>query len=324
MSHDFFDYFPAAEQHQRWGIYATSFGHVAVEAGAAYPPAQHPKSHDIGWENGRVLHEYQVLYISEGRGYFESASSPLVSVETGALFLLFPGVWHRYRPDPASGWTEYWIELQGTQIDELRRAGVLDPRQPVNRVGEVPEIMAAFTAAERLASAKSPGFQVRLGLLGLQILTQLVWPVAAPGSPTQRIERIVQEALNLLGSNLEQPLSPEAIARELHVGYSYFRRAFKTQTGFSPKRYRLEVRLRRARDFLRNSDLTVKEIAERLGYDSPYHFSTDFKNRTHTAPTTWRRQMARTRMPAQRIGSSAAKVVRTNKPGSAAHGKRTA
>ncbi len=64
----------------------------------------------------------------------------------------------------------------------------------------------------------------------------------------QRIERVVQEALNLLASNLDQPLSPEAIARDLHVGYSYFRRAFKAQTGFSPKRYRLEVRLRRSCD----------------------------------------------------------------------------
>ncbi len=292
MPTDFFDYFPVADQHRRWGVYATSFGHVRVPVDAPYPPARHPTSHAIGWENGRVLHEFQVLYISEGRGHFESASSPLVPLEAGSLFLLFPGVWHRYRPEPATGWTEHWIELAGTQVDELRRTGVLDPKQPVNRVGEVPEIMAAFAAAERLARAKPPGFQVRLGLLALQILTQLVWPIAAPGSPSHRIERVVQEALNLLASNLEQPLSPETIARDLHVGYSYFRRAFKAQTGFSPKRYRLEVRLRRSCDFLRHSDLTVKEIAERLGYDSPYHFSTDFKNRMRTSPTAWRRQAA--------------------------------
>ncbi|MCE0523504.1 MAG: AraC family transcriptional regulator [Methylacidiphilales bacterium] len=293
MSQDFFDYFPAAEQHRRWGVYATSFGQVLVPAGSSYPPSVHPKSHSLDWERGRVLHEYQLLYISAGRGQFESASSPLVQVSAGALFVLFPGIWHRYRPDPFVGWTEFWIELQGTQIEELRRLKIINPKQPVHQVGEVPEIMAAFAAAGGLARAKPPGFQVRLGLLGLQILTHLSWPSAVPGSPSQRIERIVREALNLLASHLDQPLSPEWIARQLHVGYSYFRRAFKAQTGFSPKHYRLEIRFRRTRDLLRHSDLTIKEIAQQLGYDSPYHLSTDFKKRMRISPASWRRGLAK-------------------------------
>jgi len=292
MVTDFFDYFPVAEQHQRWGIYATSFGQVRIKAGSVYPPTIHPKDHLLSWTKGRVLQEYQVLYISEGRGEFESTSSPLIPLEEGALFVLYPGVWHRYRPDPAVGWTESWLELQGAQMEELRRSGILDPARPVHRVSEVPEILAALAAAGQLARAKVPGFQVRMGLLGLQILTHLQWPVSMPGSSTQRIERLVQEALQLLGSNLDQPMSPEWIARELKVGYSYFRRAFKEQTGFSPKHYRLEIRFRRACDFLRRTDLKIKEIAQQLGYDSPYHLSTDFKLRMGLSPQRWRQRIS--------------------------------
>jgi AraC-like DNA-binding protein len=152
----------------------------------------------------------------------------------------------------------------------------------------VPEVLSNFSAAGQIARQKLPGFQVRLGLLGLQTLTHVVWRASLPGSESQRNERLVQEAQRLLASNLAHPLSPERIAKELHVGYSFFRRLFKTQTGFSPKQYRLQIRFRRACDFLRNTDLTIKEISQELGYDSPYHLSTDFRKRQRASPTVWR------------------------------------
>jgi AraC-like DNA-binding protein len=292
------EYFPVAPQHRLWGIYATSFGQAHVPAGGSYPPVHHPKSHFLTWKNGRILQEFQFVYISEGAGQFESAHSPLVRVGEGTLFVLFPGVWHRYRPDPERGWIEYWIELQGGVMENLRHEKLLDPRRPVHIPGLAPEILGILAAANRLARAKPPGFQVRLGLLGLQILPHLVWPSPVSGSPSQRMEKIVRESLNLLGSNLEQPLSPESIARELGVGYSYFRRAFKAQTGFSPKQYRLEIRYRRTCDLLRNTDMMIKEIAERLGYNSPYHLSLEFKMRAGLAPQNWRAREKRGSRPA--------------------------
>jgi AraC-like DNA-binding protein len=288
MPKPFFDYFPVARHHRLWGIYATSFGQVHVSPGCAYPPTNHPKSHSLRWEKGRVLNDFQLVYVSEGAGQFESAHSPLTRVGAGALLVLFPGVWHRYRPDPAVGWTEYWIELQGSVMESLCREKILAPAQPVHLLGLEPEILATFAAAGQLARSKPSGFQVRLGLLGLQILPHLAWPRPIPGSPSQSMEQIIRESLNLLAAHLDQPLSPEAIARDLGVGYSYYRRAFKAQTGFSPKQYRLEIRFRRACDFLRNTDLMIKEIAERLGYNSPYHASTEFKKRTGLSPQRWR------------------------------------
>jgi AraC-like DNA-binding protein len=284
----YFDYFPVSKVDQRWGIHASSFGEVHVPAGRSYPAPQHPKNHSLSWEKGRVLQEFQLLYISEGEGQFESADHALSLVQQGTLIVLFPGVWHRYRPTPERGWTEHWIELQGSIVESWRRETLLDPATPLFHLGVAPEILAIFSAAGHLARTKPLGFQVKLGLLGLQILPYLAWPLPVPGTPSQRLERIVQESLNVLASNLDQPLSPESIAQEFHVGYSRFRGAFKAQTGFSPKQYRLEIRFRRTADFLRHTDMTIKEISERLGYNSPYHLSVNFKERTGLSPQRWR------------------------------------
>jgi hypothetical protein len=57
------------------------------------PPRHHPVDHYFNWEQGRVLSAYQLVYVTEGQGTFESDASPKCHrIETGAVMTLFPGV----------------------------------------------------------------------------------------------------------------------------------------------------------------------------------------------------------------------------------------
>jgi AraC-like DNA-binding protein len=288
MAQNFYAYFPVAPKDRTWGLHATSFGRVRVPPNSPYPPGAHPESRQFGWEQGRTLQDYQLLYIQDGAGTFEATSVKRRKLMRGSLFVLFPGVWHRYRPELATGWTESWIELNGSYMDQLRSVGIIDPKNPVYQIEATDEFEALFDHAHRWVRAKAPGFSIRVALLAVQILTLL-----RTGSPRQqavprRIERLVSESQALLAQNLEKNISGEQIARKLGIGYSYFRREFKRQTGFSLKQYRIEIRHRRARDLLRSTSLTVKEISEQLSYHSPYHLSIDFARRTGLSPTKWR------------------------------------
>ena len=97
----------------------------------------------------------------------------------------------------------------------------------------------------------------------------------------------------MLARRFHERLSVEHVARELNVGYSAFRQAFKAQTGVSPKQYQLQIRLAKAQDFLANTPKSVGEIAEILGFDSPFHLSKQFKDATGLAPQIWRTKLAR-------------------------------
>jgi len=81
------------------------------------------------------------------------------------------------------------------------------------------------------------------------------------------------------------------LAESLSVSYSWLRQTFKARTGLSPKQFHLQIRLQRAQDLLANTSRSVKEVAEILGFDSPYHLSAQFKQRVGTAPREWRRQV---------------------------------
>ena len=101
----------------------------------SYPVSVHPDHYQFHWANGRVLQEYQTLYVLRGDGEFESKTAGNKKVLPGSIMLLFPGEWHRYRPRRAIGWDEYWISFRGRHIDDLVRHGFIARDQPVLHTG---------------------------------------------------------------------------------------------------------------------------------------------------------------------------------------------
>jgi transcriptional regulator GlxA family with amidase domain len=79
------------------------------------------------------------------------------------------------------------------------------------------------------------------------------------------------------------------LARGLGVSYSWFRRTFAHHTGLSPHQYRLQLKVGRARTLLRETALTVKEVAFRCGFESEQYFCRLFRRKTGLAPGEWRR-----------------------------------
>src|SRR4051794_21927834 len=101
----YFVYLPETPHASVWGCAATSAGLARVAAGGTYPPQRHPHAHHFTWERGRILQAYQFVLISEGGGVLESGRPGRKwEVPAGSLFVLFPGVWHRYAPHEHTGW----------------------------------------------------------------------------------------------------------------------------------------------------------------------------------------------------------------------------
>jgi AraC-like DNA-binding protein len=285
---NYFDYFPVSPQIRAWGLHATSFGQSQVPPKTRYPMGGHPEGHHFAWKQGRTLQDYQMIYIRKGKGTFESSASKPRNIGPGMIFILFPGIWHRYRPDFATGWTESWIELNGPNMDQMQKRGIIKPQEPVCRIRAVEEVEALLDSAHRLTRMKPPLFSVRIACLAVEILTLLRPGSGRHRTAPNRMESLISKAQGLLAQNLDRNISGEQIALDFGIAYSHFRREFKRQTGFSPKQYRIEIRYRRVKDLLRNSSLTIKEISERLGYDSAYHLSFDFSKRSGMPPTKWR------------------------------------
>jgi len=267
----------------------TAVGHTRIRPHTPYPPQRHPVDHHFTWSSGRVLRAYQIVYIPSGGGSFESAATPKVlPVNPGSVFLRFPGVWHRYTPDRKTGWVEHWIECDGPALVEARERRAIGPERPLLHVGISIDLMDTFALCHRWARRASAVRSSALAALCLHLLAILEATEAAP-APTEA-ERVVRAAQAAILDRFHEPLQMYELADALSVSYSSLRQWFRVHTGFSPKQYQLHIRLQWAQELLINTTQSVKEIARILGFDSPYHFSAQFKARTGVPPTAWRSQ----------------------------------
>lgn len=97
-------YFITSDVYNTWGINVTTAGFECMRTRDHDPVlAKHPSKYSFKSSQGRVLNEFQILYIVEGRGVFKSNSYNTTKILAGTMFLIFPGEWHSYYPDPKVG-----------------------------------------------------------------------------------------------------------------------------------------------------------------------------------------------------------------------------
>lgn len=282
-------YLLANERDALWGLTVSTVGYEAISPGEAYPTKGHAEGYYFHVESGRTLNEYQLLYLLEGEGWFESAHCPKTRLKMGDMFLLFPGEWHSYQPDPASGWTSYWIGFKGRNIEDRVKAGFLSPEKPIYHVGYHAEIEVLYKNAYQAAVEEAAySQQVMAGLVNHLIGLMYSLERNIELNKNQSQVDMVNKARLRIRESIESDLTIQQIASGLGVSYSNFRRLFKEYTGLSPATYQQELRLLRAKELLTTTDLSIKEIAYRLNFDSPDYFSTKFKAKMGMKPSELR------------------------------------
>ena len=96
------------------------------------------------------------------------------------------------------------------------------------------------------------------------------------------------EAAALMEANIEEPLSLDEIAALVGVSRRQIERLFKRYVGQVPTKYYLDMRLRRARELLLQTAMSIMEIAVACGFQSPPHFSKCYRNLFGHTPSTER------------------------------------
>ena len=282
-------YLLANERDALWGLTVSTVGYEEISPGDDYPTRGHADGYYFELERGRELNEYQLLYLTEGEGVFHSATVKEDRLREGDLFLLFPGEWHSYHPNPKTGWKSYWIGFKGRNMDDRVRAGFLSPTKPIYHVGFSDSIVRLYKNAYDAAIEEAAySQQLMAGLVNLLIGMMYSKERNIQLSRNQTHVDMISRARLRIREALESSLSIHQVAEEMGVSYSNFRKLFKEYTGISPAIYQQDLRLQRAKELLSTTDMSIKEIAYRLDFESPDYFSAKFKVKTGRRPSELR------------------------------------
>ena len=238
-------------------------------------------------QTGRALDEYQLLYITSGKGMFYSESGGRHQIREGDMFLLFPGEWHTYRPEQTTGWNEYWIGFNGRIMEDWVKEGFFSKESPVFNVGLNEELISLYKRAIMIADAQEANYQQALSGIVCNLVSMALYLSRNRDFNSSDISAQINSAKIAVHENVST-ITPEELARLVCMSYSKFRKIFKEYTGFAPAQYIQEVRINMAKEMLTNTSRSIKEIAFDLGYENKDYFFTVFKKVVGTTPANYR------------------------------------
>ena len=273
---------------EEWGIVVTTVGYQFIPPKGNYPLSKHPDDYNFKPQSGRILNEYQLVYITKGCGYFSSQSCKKRKVKAGTMILLFPGEWHSYYPDPEEGWDEYWVGFRGPHIDKRVEKRFFTKEEPLHQIGISATIVGLYEDILKFSAQEKSGYQQIISSIVLHILGSVYYKEKNNSFTNTYVVDKINEARILMKENIEQPYSPEEIAEKLGLGYSWFRRMFKEYTGISPAQYQLQQKLLKSKELLTSTNKNISEIAYALNFENAGQFSTFFRKKEGVTPSEFR------------------------------------
>jgi AraC-like DNA-binding protein len=99
-------------------------------------------------------------------------------------------------------------------------------------------------------------------------------------------------AIEFVEAHIEESIDLGRLAAVVHSSPFHFHRQFKRSTGLTPGKYIFQVRIKRAKALLSDSDLPLVEVAAQVGFTDQSHFTTAFRRSTSMTPRTYRNATA--------------------------------
>jgi AraC-like DNA-binding protein len=227
-------------------------------------------------------------YIDRGSGtvILDGQTFPL---RAGIFFIYGPATRHHIVSSPKNPFSKYFLDFFGQEAAGLLSAVSVPPGTAM----QVPDLENFRMLLEMVLSEGGRGLRttpkICAGLLRILLLKMEGAQVPSPmkgSAPMQTFEtcRDLIDTRHLEFQDLDE------IARAAGLDKSYICRLFKSHGYPSPYSYLIRKKINRAAEWLMTERCQVKEVAERAGFEDPYHFSRIFKREMGQSPRTFTRR----------------------------------
>ncbi|THF78761.1 AraC family transcriptional regulator [Cohnella fermenti] len=231
---------------------------------------------------------YKFHFVHTGRGIVR-VEGKTYTLTAGQAFLIHPNVVIFYQADEHDPWTYSYCGFRGNLSEKWVSRTSLTPEQPVFSMDlqVMPYLYDLLT--ETLAHESSR--DLRLNAVMYRFLTALIelLPAAKTAEGEARSQHVyVHRAMEYIHAHYGEALSVTQLAADLGLDRKYLSAIFKGAKGLPPQQYLLRYRMRKACRFLRDSTLSVGEIARSVGYADALLFSKMFKRTLGVSPSEFR------------------------------------
>ena len=250
-----------------------------------FPKAQgHLRNRPLGCS------QFILLYCVEGEGWVE-VDGKRQKISVNQLFIIEPKKISSYGANPKNPWTNYWIHYTG------KNAAIYSPT--INRVIDIQpyensRIEERLLLFEEMLQNASDYFNfervVYANICLKQFLTSIKYLDVYRAINREPENDLLKNVISFMKNNLHKNIRISEIATRFNCSDSNIYKLFKTNLDNAPLDFFIHLKMERACKYLTQTNLKVKEISRKLGYDDPYYFSRIFTKQIGLSPAHFRRE----------------------------------
>ncbi len=263
------------------------------------------------WHINRHTHSsYEFHFVAKGKSRVLLDDGVFVA-EAGTFYITAPGVFHEQGSEKGSVYTEYSLNCDFQKISQLQTKPdetadsvktemdlIIETLKlaPCRSYPDKYSIAKMFEEALREAYEEKVGFYNEIKSLAVFMIIKAARTVC---SGNQLLKSVVPKKLKqdearyrmieqFIEDNIQNTIRTSDISQYMHLSEKQVGRIVRSKNNCSTKELIMLVKLKKAKELLKQSNLTQKEIANALGFTSEYYFNQFFKREEGDAPGSFR------------------------------------
>ncbi|MNK01739.1 HTH-type transcriptional activator Btr [compost metagenome] len=230
-----------------------------------------------------------LIYCLRGKGWFllndqrmEVSANEFIIVPTTKAKM-------SYGADDHEPWTIYWLHFCGKDLKKFNEGfnlNLYDGAKQIHLNEKGIQIWESMYENLQLGYGKENLNNVNLCLY--HFLATFFYPEKHTSIKTQDERDMIKKTIDYMQEGLTKKISLENLAGINHLSVSYFSSLFRKSTGMPPMDYFIHLKVRKACSLLYSTEIKIRDIANSLGYEDPFHFSRLFKKSMRVSPQMYR------------------------------------
>ncbi|MGV8979712.1 AraC family transcriptional regulator [Clostridium sp.] len=229
---------------------------------------------------------YVFHFIISGAGTYKTSGQSF-HLKAGEGFLIYPGQVCYYTPDFEDPWSYYWVGFKGESASTLTHP-ICTFDNPIftHNTESIIVVKNIYQFSKNNLPLELKTLQLTSYLYSM--FYELTSPLSNCSSSTLKKQQYLTYSVHYISEAYHRHLTVEEIANNVHIDRTYLFSIFKAAYNISPKQFIINYRMDKASYFLRNTQLTAKEISYSVGYVDYSLFSRIFKKVKGTSPNVYR------------------------------------
>lgn len=232
--------------------------------------------------------DYYLLYMCRGK-MSVLVNGEMKDMYAGQFIIFFPECEYKYTSQGEEEVIYYWAHFTGYGAVQLLKDCKIYGNNIFN-VGYNKQVVYEFSNMFTEFIRRDYCFETAIVSHFISICINLGRSITGSAINRDAVNRDrIHKSIKFIHKNFNSNISLKQLADIEHLSISRYRTIFKQCTGLSPKNYIIALRIKKACELIVQTDLSVKEIAESVGYHDELYFSRIFKARTGIAASSYKK-----------------------------------